>query len=122
MRRALQLHPDSPCSAAIHIDVDIAHPRASSLVLEYRVTGKIDGLRLPPVGASVRAHELWHHTCFEAFVGTSSGAAYYEFNFAPSTQWAAYEFDGYRSGMRVAAEIEPQIEVRSDPGCYTLQA
>ena len=49
--------------------------------------------------------------------------AYYEFNFAPSTQWAAYRFSSYRSGMRVAAEISaPLIEVQSSPDCYTLQA
>src|SRR5437660_35270 len=117
MRRALQLHPESPCFAAIQIEVDIAQPRAGSLVLHYRVTGKIDDLRLPPVMAAARADELWRHSCFEAFVGTSSGAAYYEFNFAPSTQWAAYRFDGYRSGMRAATAIEPQIEVQSSPEC-----
>ena len=52
----------------------------------------------------------------------SSGAEYYEFNFAPSTQWAAYRFSSYRSGMSVATEIgPPPIDVRSSPDCYTLQ-
>lgn len=56
-------------------------------------------------------------------MGTSSGAEYYEFNFAPSTQWAAYRFSDYRSGMRAAAEIGGlPIETRSSPDCYTLQA
>jgi hypothetical protein len=51
------------------------------------------------------------------------GPAYYEFNFAPSTQWAAYWFDSYRSGMRVATEIgAPRIEVQSSRACYRLQA
>ncbi len=48
---------------------------------------------MPPVTAPARADELWQHTCFEAFVRASPGAAYYEFNFAPSTQWAAYRFE-----------------------------
>ena len=73
--------------------------------------------------APARSDELWQQTCFEAFVGTAAGAAYYEFNFAPSTQWAAYRFSGYRSGMRVATEISaPMIEVQSAPDRYTLQA
>jgi hypothetical protein len=60
---------------------------------------------------------------FEAFLRTSPGPDYYEFNFAPSTQWAAYRFDSYRSGIRVATEISaPRIEVRSSPTCYRLQA
>ena len=123
MRQALRLHPDSLCSAVTHIDVDVARPHAGSLVLSYVVTGKIGDLRMPPVTAAARADELWRHTCFEAFVGTSANAAYYEFNFAPSTQWAAYRFDGYRSGMRVATEISaPRIEVQSSPERYTLQA
>ena len=55
-------------------------------------------------------------------VRAASGAEYYEFNFAPSTQWAAYRFTGYRSGMGVASEItEIQIETQSRPDCYTLQ-
>lgn len=29
----------------------------------------------------------------------SAGQGYLELNFAPSQQWAAYVFDGYRSGM-----------------------
>ena len=123
MRQALRLHPDSLCLAATHIEVDVARPRAGSLVLTYVVTGKISDLRLPPVTAAARTDELWRHTCFEAFVRPSPGEAYYEFNFAPSTQWAAYRFDSYRSGMRVATEIgAPRIDVQSAPERYTLQA
>jgi hypothetical protein len=122
MPLALRLHRDSLCSAAIHIEAGVARQSAGSLVLHYCVTGKTGELRLPPVVPAVTAHELWHHTCFEAFVGTSSGTAYYEFNFAPSTQWAAYQFDSYRSGMRAATEIVARIKVESSPGRYTLQA
>ena len=123
MRHALRLHPDLVCAAATHIDVDVARPRAGSLVLRYIVTGTISDLQLPPVTASARADELWRHTCFEAFVRPSPGAGYYEFNFAPSTQWAAYRFDSYREGMRAAAEIgAPRIEVQTAPSRYALQA
>jgi hypothetical protein len=123
MRLPLKLHPDSPCVAATHIEVDVTRPRADSLVLYYCVTGKISDLLIPPVKATMRTDELWQNTCFEAFVGTSTGAAYYEFNFAPSTQWAAYRLSSYRSGMRVATEISAlRIEVQSGPERYTLQA
>jgi hypothetical protein len=123
MRQALRLHPDSLCVAVKQIEVDVARPHAGSLVLSYFVTGKIGDLRLPSVGSPTRTDELWRHTCFEAFVGPSVNAAYYEFNFAPSTQWAAYWFSGYRSGMRVATEISaPRIEVQSSPERYALQA
>ncbi len=96
---------------------------ASQLVLRYVVTGTIADLAMPVPIAPSRADELWRHTCFEAFVCPAPGEAYCEFNFAPSTQWAAYGFDGYRKGMRVAAEIcAPRIEAISTPERYTLQA
>ncbi len=123
MRLALRLHPDSLCLAAAHVEVEVARSRTGSLLLSYVVTGKIGDLRLPPVTAGARTDELWRHTCFEAFVRPMPGDAYYEFNFAPSTQWAAYRLDGYRRGMCVAAEIDgPRIDLQSSPGRYALQA
>jgi hypothetical protein len=122
MRHTLRLHPGSRCVAATQIEVDIARPRPGSLILSYVVSGRISDLRMPPVAEAARADELWRHTCFEAFVRPSAGPGYYEFNFSPSTQWAAYRFDSYRSGMRVATEIDaPRIEVRSGAETYTLQ-
>ena len=122
-RQRLKLHPDSHWLAAVQVEVGIAHPRADILVLLYTVAAKMSDIRMPPIVPSARSDELWRHTCFEAFVRASSGPEYYEFNFAPSTQWAAYRFSGYRSGMSVAAEIgAPSIEVQSKPDCFTLQA
>ena len=123
MRQALRLHPDSHCVAVTHIDVEIARPRADVLLLCYIVSGKISDVRMPPLTAATRTEALWRHTCFEAFVGASSSAGYYEFNFAPSRQWAAYRFSGYRSGMCVADEVgAPSIDVRPNPDGCTLQA
>ena len=123
LHQALRLHPDSLCAAATRIEADVARPRPGNLILSYVVSGRISDLRWPPVVAVERADELWRRTCFEAFVRPSTGSAYYEFNFSPSTQWAAYRFDSYRSGMRVATEIgAPRIEVRSSAETYSLQA
>jgi hypothetical protein len=122
MRLALKRHPDSRCEAVTQIAVKVARPRAGNLVLHYFVDGKMDDLRIPPVTASMRANELWRHTCFEAFVQTSPSAAYYEFNFAPSTQWAAYRFGGYRSAMTIANALRaPHIEVASNSACLELK-
>jgi hypothetical protein len=123
MRQPLQLHPHSVCPAAARVDVEVARSRPGTLLLSYVVTGKIGELRIPPLTAAARADELWRHTCFEAFVRPATGETYYEFNFAPSTLWAAYRFETYRAGMRVAREIvAPRIDVQSAPGRFTLQA
>ena len=123
MRLALKPHPDSRSSAVTQIEVNVVRPRPGSLALRYYVTGRIGELRLPEAAQPARTDELWKHTCFEAFIREASGAAYYEFNFSPSTQWAAYRFSGYRSGMSVASEIvAPHIEGRSTAARYELQA
>lgn len=123
MLQTLQLHPDSFCVAVTRVEVEITRPRARSLLLAYVVTGQISDLAMPPVTGAARTDQLWRHTCFEAFVRSPPDAAYYEFNFAPSTQWAAYRFSGYRSGMRVAADVNaPRIAVETSPERYVLRA
>jgi len=123
MRHQLRLHPDSQSVAVANIDVEIARPPAGRLELSYIVTGQIRSIRMPAAVASTRGDGLWRHTCFEAFVRASPDAGYYELNFSPSGQWAAYQFSGYRNGMRIADEIAGvPIRVRSSSDSYTLQA
>lgn len=123
MPQLLKLHPDSRCFAVRYIEVETARPRADNLVLSYIVAGTMSDILMPAVVAATRSDDLWQHTCFEAFVRAAPDAEYYEFNFAPSTQWAAYRFSGYRSGKRVADEIDPpHIEVQSGPQSCTLRA
>jgi hypothetical protein len=109
--------------AATRIEVGIERPRPSNLVLHYLVSGRISELRVPPAAARARADELWQHTCFEAFVRASPSAAYYELNFAPSMQWAAYRFSAYRRGMTVAMDVSaPRLDVQSHAESYELHA
>lgn len=120
MRTTLALHRDSRCDAVTGIEVGIARTHRN-LALTYVVAGKIGDLRLAAVTAPARTGELWEHTCFEAFVRASQDGAYREFNFAPSTQWAAYRFAGYREGMAVANEIAaPRFEVSSGAERFKL--
>jgi hypothetical protein len=122
MALALRLHQDSVCFAVTRIEVDVARADGT-LSFSFSVSGKIDGLLMPPPTKAARADELWRRTCFEAFIRASPIASYYEFNFSPSTQWAAYRFDAYRSGMRNVTDIAaPRITVQSAPDRYTLQA
>jgi hypothetical protein len=122
MRRSLTLHPQSPRSAATQIEVEFARPSAAALELTYTLAGNTNDLLMPALTAAARADELWRHTCFEAFVRAPAAAEYYELNFAPSTQWAAYRYTGDRAG-RAAAAIEPiEIDVQNGNEHYALQA
>lgn len=103
--------------------MDIARPRSDGLVLSYILNGTMSDILLPPRAAAARSDQLWQHTCFEAFVRAPSGTGYYEFNFSPSTEWAAYRFSSHRGGMRVADGIDaPLIDAQSEPQSFALRA
>lgn len=119
----LILHSDSRCDAVTAIEVEAERSPAGLLALRYVVRGEISELALPPPRPSARADELWRHTCFEAFVRSPGDLGYYEFNLAPSSEWAAYRFDGYREDMRQADGIgSPRVETTSTDGSFELLA
>jgi len=123
MLQVLQLHPDSICTAVTRIEVRLTRPTDTTLALRYAIIGNMAELAFPTETAPNRTDELWQHTCCEAFIGTMDDTLYYEFNFSPSTQWAAYRFTDYRKGMSVATEISsPQITVRSNASRFELEA
>jgi len=121
MRELLKIHPHTPCCAAIQSEAAITRPRSYCLDVSYAITGQLTELSLPRIAATQRADELWRHTCFEAFIQTAHNE-YYEFNFAPTTAWAAFRFNGYRRGRSLAAIPIPAISVQSDPDRYYLRA
>ena len=90
-----------------------AERTAGGLLLHYRLDGDIACLRVPVRREPRQVDELWKHTCFEAFIAGASDGAYREFNFAPSTEWAAYAFTGYRAGMAPISTPTPEIRVEA---------
>lgn len=96
---ALIQHPDCRSAAVTAVDAD-AERTGDVLRLRYRLIGRPEAVLVPAPAYPERADDLWRHTCFEAFVRGASDDGYCEFNFSPSTQWAAYAFTGYRAGMR----------------------
>jgi len=108
---------------AYSVRVGYAYSERQVLSLSYVLTGPIDRLRLPEARAAERTDGLWQHTCFEAFVALAGEPAYYEFNFSPSTQWAAYRLASYREGMIPALEVAPPgIRVHREPTSMQLAA
>lgn len=121
MRLALLPHPDFSCTAVVGVESE-AERSGTRLRLRYRVEGATDALAWPAPAAAERTDGLWRHSCFEAFVARATGDGYVELNFSPSTEWAAYRFDGYRSGMAGLALPSPAIAVRREAGWLQLEA
>ncbi|WP_129790908.1 DOMON-like domain-containing protein [Sphingosinicella sp. CPCC 101087] len=117
-------HPDGSGDAVTAIRVELLRPAPGRLDLRFIATGAIERVALPPeVSPSERIDGLWQHSCFEAFLCGAPGGPYYEFNFAPSTHWAAYRFDGYRSGMAAPEGCAaPVIRTRSSGSSFELAA
>jgi hypothetical protein len=96
---ALVRHAQTPAAAVRRVGVELGSTPDNGLRLRYFLDGDVARIALPPRAEPRQVDGLWQHTCFEAFVGGQGSRVYCEFNFSPSTEWAAYGFSGYRSGM-----------------------
>lgn len=125
-QRALLLaHPDAAGDAVWSVGVDVELIPGSSLLCRYCLRGDLARVRVPGTGAGAgqRADRLWEHTCCEAFIGAAGEAGYYEFNFSPALDWAAYRFEDYRTGMTAATLSQaPELHVRHTPRELELSA
>ena len=115
----LTFHPAHPPLSVSAVRAALIFPRPGVAMARYRVEG-IDTLVTPAFTGRGRQDELWRTTCFELFMHTGE-TAYREFNFCPSGRWAAYDFDGYRQGMRdCELETIPEVDVRSGDMLMTV--
>lgn len=77
---------------------------------------------LPERTEPVRAENLWETTCFEAFLRVPGALSYREWNFAPSSAWAAYDFSGYRDGRSDADVSAPYVRTEDNFTWWALGA
>jgi hypothetical protein len=107
LRAQLRCHPSTPSGVALSLSVEV-RAQAEALRIRYTLRGDTAALCIPAPAAPVPTDGLWQHTCFEAFVATHGAAAYREFNFSPSSQWAAYRFSAERE-RDAAAEAQDRV-------------
>lgn len=111
---------------ALSLSVELrAHGEA--LRLRYTLSGDTAAVRIPAPAAPTPTDGLWQHTCFEAFVAATGEAAYREFNFSPSSQWAAYRFSAERERDLATEAREPALPmppplIDTTPRALTLTA
>ena len=118
----LMCHPARPTAAVNSVAVQI-HRMNAEFAMSFRIVGDLARLRIPAWSGVRVGPELWRHTCCEVFIAREGEAGYYEFNFAPSGRWMAYEFRGYRDGRMIASETPtPLIRARSTHDAFELDA
>lgn len=126
---ALVCHPAtrSALPLQIHVRLAVAGSEAGpGLLLRYDLQGDVSRLLMPAPATPGPADGLWQHSCFEAFVGVAADAAYREFNFSPSGQWASYRFSIERQRDRAAEQLQrplaPDIDCQTTPDGLSLLA
>jgi hypothetical protein len=119
--RRLFRHPGSVGSERLGVDASITRTHSGRLAVSFTLSGVVGDVLMPAEEPSGRADGLWRSTCFEVFIA-AEGEGYLEFNLAPTTQWAAYRFDGYRAGMRPLEVADPAISSYSTPDRVELWA
>ncbi len=119
----LACHPGVSSRALRGVAARASRTREGKLSLHYSLHGDIARLLIPAPQPARIGWKLWRHTCCEAFILPQPGEAYYEFNFSPSGEWAAYAFSGYRQGAPLAdAALDPQIAVERSADALELYA
>jgi hypothetical protein len=113
----LKFHPTFMPGTVTGLSVRWGRVADGRMMLRYRLDGCGDVV-LPKKPATGRGDKLWRTTCFELFIA-DPGGRYREFNFAPSGQWAAYQFEGYRNSV---GDYEPLVapEILTDSGASVL--
>ncbi|MEG3175719.1 DOMON-like domain-containing protein [Sphingomonas sp. RB3P16] len=91
------------------------------LLLTFVVHGN-EHVALPDWVASARTDGLWKTTCCELFLAVPGADAYSEFNYSPSTRWAAYRFKAYRAGgTDLALTLDPHVDRGDDNSEYLVE-
>jgi len=101
----LRPHPTTPCDAVHRFAATLETQGPHELRIRFRIDADMGRLRFPVPEAARRRDGLWQHSCFESFLRADARDAYYEFNFAPSGDWAAYRF-GARRAQRSSPELD----------------
>jgi len=121
IERVLIPFPGSRPDGSGLIDITLDREGEGCLAVTFRASGFVGGVTLPERGQPSHRNGLWEHTCCEVFAMREDGS-YAEFNLAPSADWAAYGFTGYRQEMSVLDAPRPRIRSRATDDGFVLEA
>ena len=121
-------HPATPpASPAFKLWASVDHASAlgatATTNIWFGVGAPPDRFVIPKLSEPWRADNLWETTCFEAFLKAVGQDSYREWNFAPTGNWAAYDFSRYREGRsRADVGSPPYIRMEDNFTWWTVGA
>ena len=127
MQLNLVPHPETPPSEPFKLWVNVDHSGAfgatASTNLWFCVGAAPARFVIPEAVEEVsRSESLWESTCFEAFLRSPAEQSYREWNFAPSGNWAAYDFASHRDGRNEPDVAAPYVRVEDNLTWFALGA
>jgi len=115
-------HPATPLPQVNSLEVGLSADGDGGLTAEFDCRCAAGALRFPDARPAEAADGLWRHSCCELFAGAAGDAAYREYNFSPSGQWAMYGFSAYRERDASVLNPAPRIRFALNAQGWTLQA
>src|SRR5262249_47506149 len=115
-------HPTTPSVAVTRIEAQIYWTEEDRIATTYKLQGDCARIHIAQPGPARRADGLWHHTCFEMFLLKQDGIGYFEFNYAPSSEWAMYNFKAYRDPAPLMDALAPEMTVHRTSNQFELAA
>jgi hypothetical protein len=128
MQLNLVPHPKTPTSGPpFKVWVNVEHSGAFGVTattnIWFCVGAPAERFTIPALEEEPsRKEDLWDTTCFEAFLRIPGADAYQEWNFAPSGDWAAYDFTSHREGRTDADVNAPYIRVEDNLTWWAMGA
>ena len=127
MQLSLIPHPSTPPSdPEMKVWARVEHADALGAMattnIWFGIGAPLDRFVIPDAVEPGRADNLWQATCFEAFLRPEGEDTYREWNFAPSGQWAAYDFASHREGRSDADVTPPYVRIEDNLTWWALGA
>jgi hypothetical protein len=127
MQLNLVCHPATPPSGPMfklwaNVDHAGSLGATASTNIWFGIGAPLSRFTVPPETEPSRAENLWESSCFEAFLRIPGADAYREWNFAPSGEWAAYDFASHREGRTEADVAAPYVRVEDNLIWWALGA
>jgi hypothetical protein len=98
---------DLPFKVWVNVEHAASLTAVATTNLWFGVSAPAERFVIPAPAEPERTDGLWKTTCFEAFLRPLGERSYREWNFAPSGQWASYQFSDYREDMAEAEVSQP---------------
>jgi hypothetical protein len=127
MQFSLVPHPATPpADPAFKVWATVEHAgllgQVATTNIWFGVGAPAQRLVIPAPSEPERGEDLWQTTCFEAFLREFGGDPYREWNFSPSSQWAAYDFTSHRDNRSDAQVASPYIRMEDNLTWWALGA